>query len=42
MIQQSMQNDSFTKKENVSSLNDVFFFKKKKKQEKSINIHTAF
>ena len=26
-----MQNDSFTKKENVSSLNDVFFFKKKKK-----------
>ena len=35
-----MQDDSFTKKENVSSLNDVVL--KKKKQEKSINIHTAF
>lgn len=29
MIQQSMQDDSFTKKENISSLNDVVFKKKK-------------
>ena len=35
-----MHNNSFTKKDNISSLNNVVF--KKNKQETSINIHTAF